>query len=171
MHSKFSAVDDSRESPKDRLSASKRSSELKGPIPRLNSSKRESGFRGKGKSGDVSRILIDKKENGSRRLYDVDGGEIEKPRKERAESLAAKNNLNPIPGRFPKATEGEQVAAGWPAWLSAVAGEAINGWLPRRADTFEKLDKVCCPFLPSFAILHLNGIICNENSPHVHHDY
>ncbi|XP_047977879.1 probable serine/threonine-protein kinase At1g54610 [Salvia hispanica] len=37
---------------------------------------------------------------------------------------------------------GEQVAAGWPSWLVAVAGEALNGWIPRRADTFEKLDKI-----------------------------
>lgn len=42
----------------------------------------------------------------------------------------------------PKAVEGEQVAAGWPPWLAAVAGEAIRGWVPRRADSFEKLDKV-----------------------------
>ncbi|XP_047315726.1 probable serine/threonine-protein kinase At1g09600 [Impatiens glandulifera] len=35
-----------------------------------------------------------------------------------------------------------QVAAGWPSWLSAVAGEAINGWVPRKADSFEKLDKI-----------------------------
>ncbi|CAB4262783.1 unnamed protein product [Prunus armeniaca] len=42
----------------------------------------------------------------------------------------------------PKNLHGEQVAAGWPSWLSAVAGEAINGWTPRRADTFEKLDKI-----------------------------
>ena len=41
----------------------------------------------------------------------------------------------------PKCANGEQVAAGWPAWLSDVAGEAINGWTPRRVDTFEKLDK------------------------------
>ncbi|PIA47138.1 hypothetical protein AQUCO_01400085v1 [Aquilegia coerulea] len=43
---------------------------------------------------------------------------------------------------MPHAVEGEQVAAGWPSWLSAVAGEAIKGWLPRRADAFEKLDKI-----------------------------
>ena len=44
---------------------------------------------------------------------------------------------------IPKALEGEQVAAGWPPWLASVAGEAIRGWVPRRADSFEKLDKVC----------------------------
>ncbi|XVF68288.1 hypothetical protein PTKIN_Ptkin10aG0193000 [Pterospermum kingtungense] len=37
---------------------------------------------------------------------------------------------------------GAQVVAGWPSWLAAVAGEAINGWIPRRADSFEKLEKI-----------------------------
>ncbi|KAK4784320.1 hypothetical protein SAY86_018688 [Trapa natans] len=149
MQSKSSAVEDSRESPKDRLSASKRSSDLKSPIPRLISSSRENGFEGKGKSGDLSLIMMDKKEDGSGRLYGVDDGEIEKGicpleklRKERAEFLAGVTCHNPIPGRVPKAAEGEQVAAGWPSWLSAVAGEAIIGWLPQRANTFEKLDKI-----------------------------
>lgn len=32
---------------------------------------------------------------------------------------------------------------GWPSWLLAVAGEVIQGWTPRRANTFEKLAKVC----------------------------
>lgn len=41
-----------------------------------------------------------------------------------------------------KYIEGEQVAAGWPAWLSAVAGEAIRGWVPLKADAYEKLEKV-----------------------------
>ncbi|XP_062176169.1 probable serine/threonine-protein kinase At1g54610 [Alnus glutinosa] len=49
---------------------------------------------------------------------------------------------NPRLSNPPKHLHGEQVAAGWPSWLSAVAGEAINGWTPRRADTFEKLDKI-----------------------------
>lgn len=31
---------------------------------------------------------------------------------------------------------------GWPAWLMAVAGEAIGDWTPRRASSFEKLAKV-----------------------------
>ncbi|RZR88628.1 hypothetical protein BHM03_00016250 [Ensete ventricosum] len=42
----------------------------------------------------------------------------------------------------PGHVRGEQVAAGWPAWLSHAAGEAIKGWTPRRADTFEKIDKI-----------------------------
>lgn len=31
---------------------------------------------------------------------------------------------------------------GWPSWLLAVAGDAIQGWTPRRANTFEKLSKI-----------------------------
>lgn len=45
-------------------------------------------------------------------------------------------------GNIHKYVQGEHVAAGWPAWLSAVAGEAIHGWVPLRADAFEKLEKV-----------------------------
>lgn len=45
-------------------------------------------------------------------------------------------------GNLQKYVEGEQVAAGWPAWLSAVAGEAIHGWVPLSADSFEKLEKI-----------------------------
>ncbi|KAJ4820677.1 Protein kinase superfamily protein [Rhynchospora pubera] len=53
-------------------------------------------------------------------------------------SLSERETLRAVP----KAVEGEQVAAGWPPWLSSVAGEAIRGWVPRRADSFEKLDKI-----------------------------
>uniref|UniRef100_A0A6M2EB77 Protein kinase domain-containing protein n=1 Tax=Populus davidiana TaxID=266767 RepID=A0A6M2EB77_9ROSI len=49
---------------------------------------------------------------------------------------------NSKPSNLPKQTRGEQFAAGWPPWLSAVCGEALNGWIPRRADTFEKIDKI-----------------------------
>lgn len=69
-------------------------------------------------------------------------------RKERVvtEGAEVAGRPTPIPqlqlGLVPKSIEGEQVAAGWPAWLAAVAGEAIKGWVPRRADSFEKLDKI-----------------------------
>ncbi|GKB05486.1 probable serine/threonine-protein kinase [Tanacetum coccineum] len=36
----------------------------------------------------------------------------------------------------------EQVAAGWPAWLSVVAGEAIDGWVPMKTESFEKMEKI-----------------------------
>ncbi|XP_048135215.1 probable serine/threonine-protein kinase At1g09600 isoform X4 [Rhodamnia argentea] len=45
-------------------------------------------------------------------------------------------------GSFPLGEKAAQVVAGWPSWLTAVAGEAINGWVPRRADSFEKLEKI-----------------------------
>ncbi|XP_027942164.1 protein IMPAIRED IN BABA-INDUCED STERILITY 1 [Vigna unguiculata] len=45
-------------------------------------------------------------------------------------------------GNLHKYVQGEHVAAGWPAWLSAVAGEAIHGWVPLCADAFEKLEKI-----------------------------
>lgn len=45
-------------------------------------------------------------------------------------------------GSLPHGERGAQVIAGWPSWLTAVAGEAINGWVPRKADSFEKLDKI-----------------------------
>ncbi|KAK1305582.1 putative serine/threonine-protein kinase [Acorus calamus] len=45
-------------------------------------------------------------------------------------------------GNLYKYIEGEQVAAGWPAWLSEVASEAIRGWVPLKVDSFEKLEKI-----------------------------
>lgn len=51
---------------------------------------------------------------------------------------------NPRLSNLPKQSQGEQVAAGWPSWLTAVCGEALSGWVPRKADTFEKIDKVSC---------------------------
>ncbi|KAL4564821.1 hypothetical protein LXL04_028893 [Taraxacum kok-saghyz] len=73
-------------------------------------------------------------QNGASQKEEKDGNV--RPRGERRRSKPNPRLSNP-----PKNIHGEQVAAGWPAWLSAVAGEAINGWIPRRADTFEKIDK------------------------------
>ncbi|CAN8267597.1 unnamed protein product [Cochlearia groenlandica] len=39
-------------------------------------------------------------------------------------------------------TQAKLVAAGWPAWLVSVACEALVDWSPRRASTFEKLEKI-----------------------------
>lgn len=35
-----------------------------------------------------------------------------------------------------------KVIAGWPSWLVSVAGEALTGWIPRSADSYEKLEMV-----------------------------
>ncbi|KAF8087499.1 hypothetical protein N665_0583s0008 [Sinapis alba] len=42
----------------------------------------------------------------------------------------------------PHSPEAELIAAGWPSWLTSVAGEAIKGWIPRHAESFEKLEKI-----------------------------
>ncbi|CAK9183006.1 unnamed protein product [Ilex paraguariensis] len=132
---KPSAIDDIRESPRERLS-SKTSSDLR--VPRAVSSRRDEGYRVKDRydSNDGSVTLIDKHVNGSAPLH---GDNLER-RREKTDYIAASHHH--VMGSLPKANEGEQVAAGWPPWLAAVAGEAIRGWVPRRADSFEKLDKI-----------------------------
>lgn len=133
--SKSSAVEDSNESTSKKLqSSSTRASELN--VLRLSSSKRvESG-------GDVK-----VKSNGSVQLYDDQNG-----RKKKVEKHELTGIDHPGFGRVPKAIEAEQVAAGWPAWLSSVAGEAIKGWIPRSATTFERLHKVSCWLFCSICI-------------------
>ncbi|KAF0895222.1 hypothetical protein E2562_008561 [Oryza meyeriana var. granulata] len=43
-----------------------------------------------------------------------------------------------VPKQFPS----EHVNTVWPDWLMNVAPEAVQGWLPRRAESFEKLSKI-----------------------------
>ncbi|KDP45636.1 hypothetical protein JCGZ_17243 [Jatropha curcas] len=43
---------------------------------------------------------------------------------------------------MPHGPESELIVAGWPQWLTSAAGEAIKDWLPRRADSFEQLEKI-----------------------------
>ncbi|MCD7448518.1 Cyclin-dependent kinase 12 [Datura stramonium] len=57
-----------------------------------------------------------------------------------------------LSGGVPKGIEGELVVAGWPNWLVAVAGDALNGWLPRRADTFEKIEKLARELLHLYLV-------------------
>ncbi|OIW08364.1 hypothetical protein TanjilG_03040 [Lupinus angustifolius] len=138
--SKSSAVEDSNESITNKLSSSsKRSAELNSL--RLNSSKRVEAVRVKDKvlnsqRSDVKVSLVNKKANGSVKLYEVQNG------MNKIEKAGLTVIDHPSFGRIPKAVEGEQVAAGWPAWLSSVAGEAVKGWLPRSANTFERLHKI-----------------------------
>ncbi|PNX61010.1 putative serine threonine-protein kinase, partial [Trifolium pratense] len=70
-------------------------------------------------------------------------GDDEKRRRQRARRERRRQSLKPNPrlSNPPNHIHGEQVAAGWPSWLSKVAGEAIHGLTPRRADSFHKLDK------------------------------
>ncbi|XP_074305038.1 putative serine/threonine-protein kinase At1g54610, partial [Silene latifolia] len=87
---------------------------------------------------DSSRVsLIDRKTNGSVRLRE-DRAEKSRVKPEDALASFTAGGISKIP----KLREGEQVAAGWPSWLASAAGEAITGWIPRRADSFERLHKI-----------------------------
>ena len=88
----------------------------------------------------------EKEENGG-----DDGVQPRRPRGERRRSKPNPRLSNP-----PKHLMGEQVAAGWPPWLTAVCGEALSGWIPRKADTFEKIDKVGLYLLGIFLELLLS---------------
>ncbi|RVW64953.1 putative serine/threonine-protein kinase [Vitis vinifera] len=61
-------------------------------------------------------------------------------------TLDMENNVGPSPMSrivsMPNGAKGEQIVAGWPSWLSSVAGEAIQGWVPLRPESYEKLDKI-----------------------------
>ncbi|KAL3821196.1 hypothetical protein ACJIZ3_007101 [Penstemon smallii] len=130
------AIDDSKDSPRERLSNKAASSS---DFRAASSRREESGVvkdQLDGNSNDGRVILIDKQVNGSARLY----GENFERKRQRGDHIPVVRH--PGLGLLPRATEGEQVAAGWPPWLAAVAGEAIKGWVPRRADSFEKLDKI-----------------------------
>lgn len=88
----------------------------------------------------AAKAEVSETQNGVNRKEGGGGGEEKstRPRGERRRS----SKPNPRLSNPPNHVHGEQVAAGWPSWLSKVAGEAINGLTPRRADSFEKLDKV-----------------------------
>lgn len=87
---------------------------------------------------DVTVMLFDTTANGSLRSH----GKLSNEKK--STDIPDVTIINhPFMGKIPKATEAEQVAAGWPSWLAVVAGEAIKGWLPKRANNFIKLEKVC----------------------------
>ncbi|MED6221550.1 hypothetical protein PIB30_055893 [Stylosanthes scabra] len=57
-------------------------------------------------------------------------------------SVKAIGGLNVRIGVTHRFVEAESIAAGWPPWLTSVAGEAIHGMVPLRSDAFEKLDKI-----------------------------
>ncbi|CAI9283034.1 unnamed protein product [Lactuca saligna] len=58
--------------------------------------------------------------------------------------LSETSNSDSINFNFGRLTEAEHIAgaAGWPSWLSAVAGEAIHGWLPLKSDSFQRFEKI-----------------------------
>ncbi|WOG83366.1 hypothetical protein DCAR_0102541 [Daucus carota subsp. sativus] len=91
-------------------------------------------------SGRREKVVVEKGEK-REGLGKIQNGGDQKEQKEGSRG-ERRRKPNPRLSNPLKNVHGEQVAAGWPSWLSAVAGEAINGWTPRRADTFEKIDKI-----------------------------
>ncbi|KAI7746458.1 hypothetical protein M8C21_022551 [Ambrosia artemisiifolia] len=69
------------------------------------------------------------------------------------------DNSNP-----PANVVGELVAVGWPSWLAAVCGEALKGWLPRRADTFQNLGKASRD-IQTGKVVALKRIQCDTSDP------
>ncbi|CAN8288164.1 unnamed protein product [Cochlearia groenlandica] len=147
---KPSSIEDSKDSPRDRLS-NKPSSEIRVSRPIVVSSstsrREETTLRTKERPDVVSvrPMVLSSSNSNSNRQGNVSmmpsRGENLSSRRENKKNVAAASQL--VMGlTIAKASEGEYVAAGWPPWLASVAGEAIKGWVPRRADSFEKLDKI-----------------------------
>ncbi|KAK8516187.1 hypothetical protein V6N12_013594 [Hibiscus sabdariffa] len=66
----------------------------------------------------------------------------ERPRKQKQKARHTGDFPASIPAPERRRTPSDLNQQGWPSWLMAVAGEAIRDWTPRRANTFEKLDKI-----------------------------
>ena len=90
----------------------------------------------------IEHSVESEKNNRKKKTESVGASRSELGESGRASSNGGSESLSFRLGNLSKYVEGEQAAAGWPAWLSAVACEAIHGWVPLRADAFEKLDKV-----------------------------
>ncbi|CAI8615519.1 unnamed protein product [Vicia faba] len=93
-----------------------------------------------GRQATTSEKKVDEVDNGCEKEK-IDGGDRVQVPTTRGESRR-RLKANPRLSNLPKHLLGEQVAAGWPPWLTAVCGEALSGWIPRKADTFEKIDKI-----------------------------
>jgi hypothetical protein len=90
-------------------------------------------------NGSTASLISDQPGNDNAESTPVSYDEGEK--KEKIEQVNNHQRITSIES-MSNGERGAQVVAGWPSWLTSVAGEAINGWVPRRADSFEKLDKV-----------------------------
>lgn len=100
-----------------------------------------SSARADGVEGNSKDKIIDRPKNGHRRYLTLDSMR-ERAKQEHGSGIAG----------LPHGAKGEQVAAGWPPWLTSAAGEAVKGWAPRSADSYEKLKKV--GFLSSRSSFH-----------------
>ncbi|KAL6972987.1 [pyruvate dehydrogenase (acetyl-transferring)] kinase [Sarracenia purpurea var. burkii] len=103
-------------------------------------------------SGDVQSVIAGRKAAGAshtsrnvKRLPDS-GGDVVSVSKESVDGEKERSRKTgdiPAPDRAKsKPDYGLKTCQGWPSWLCDVAGDAIKDWTPRRANTFEKLDKI-----------------------------
>uniref|UniRef100_M4EPR7 Protein kinase domain-containing protein n=1 Tax=Brassica campestris TaxID=3711 RepID=M4EPR7_BRACM len=85
-------------------------------------------------SGEVSKVHLERKSSRSvfQRRPNNETNKLGPPQQPKMTRITSVSN----------GERGAQVVAGWPSWLASVAGEAINGWIPRKADSFEKLEKI-----------------------------
>ncbi|PWA82696.1 protein kinase-like domain-containing protein [Artemisia annua] len=82
----------------------------------------------------LEEIVVEKEQDHARKQTNVGASDNDKESK--------KNGGFKFGLRFGRSSVAEHVAAGWPAWLSAVAGDAIHGWVPLKSDSFERLEKI-----------------------------
>lgn len=101
-----------------------------------------------GKTTSEQRKARRKKNNDERRSSENDAVAVRrrgKKKKSIEEVPAAADTRWDLPAAVPDfklKTGGPAAADEWPPWLLDVAGHAIQDWKPRRANTFEKLDKI-----------------------------
>ncbi|KAL1291541.1 probable serine/threonine-protein kinase At1g54610 isoform X2 [Arachis ipaensis] len=82
---------------------------------------------------------------GSRGHSHVAGSSLADENKKKLKKNASKKSNGSFSIRLgfsKRHVDAEHNAAGWPSWLTVTAGEAVHGWLPLRADSFQKLDKI-----------------------------
>ncbi|KAJ0436389.1 putative protein-serine/threonine kinase CMGC-CDK-CRK7-CDK9 family [Helianthus annuus] len=71
-----------------------------------------------------------------------DGARVDKTVEKRIRQAAVAGDARAAEGRRLKKEYSLNAAPAWPQWLSDVAGDVIRDWTPRRANSFEKLDKI-----------------------------
>ncbi|GLU01870.1 hypothetical protein SLE2022_191520 [Rubroshorea leprosula] len=96
-----------------------------------------SGSSSKRQSGRVENARDNDRLEGSNHPFGKVSSELRRSKKG-----SSRNSFSVKLGLPHRLVEAEQVAAGWPAWLSSAAGEAVHGWVPLHADAYEKLEKI-----------------------------
>ncbi|EPS65828.1 hypothetical protein M569_08949, partial [Genlisea aurea] len=80
---------------------------------------------------------------GSKPTKSEQKNDFQDEREEDPKAAAAALDSSPAFGciDFGSFIEVDHVVSGWPPWLAAAAGDAIEGWLPLRSDSYQRLEK------------------------------